>query len=202
MSDFTEYPSAVLESCEDELRRSGLPEWFINGFQVSEENRALQQWGKCEINVYQWPKFMIKDPGGWRLVDIEPLLTDAQILVLKLTAVAREWLRVFGDRSPYEMALACTFCRLEALWNEQNKRANRARDNGEKSGDARRKRIRQRDKELSLHALELLSNGKSLRDLVGILHASKKYRNPTTGGALTKKSIREILRKHGVLEKK
>jgi len=190
MANYTNYPRAVLEGCENELREQGLPDWFISRFRVAEEGKP-EQWGRAEVNAYEWPQPITKNADGYMVpVDISSMLTAEQWQTLELAAVARAWLEIFGERTPWELALACEFSRLDAVREATSWKASRA---GRKSRENLRKALSPRDTRIVFRAVALIDNGTPEHKLTSTLE---------TEFALTNRQLRNILQRAGILKAK
>lgn len=210
MVDLTNYPRAVLESCEAELIEEGVPAWFVADFTVADEVRSMAEtdsWGRTTISGYQWSEPIVRTSDGWHVaLDLSQLLKPHQWQTLELAAVARDWLSHFGERSPYELSLACEFSRLDALRNRRMQRSMRAKDNAEKSTESRRESIKNRNRQIGLDAWKYLkgTDGKpktERQNLVSKMHQSGKYKN-TKGDPLSRRTLRTVLQELGILPTK
>lgn len=190
MANFKNYPTSVLDSCVAELRKQGLPDWFISRFSVSPAARH-NEWGRSYVGAFEWPQPIIKGEDGYSVpLDISGILTPAQWQTLELVAVARAWLQHFGERTPWELALACEFSRLDAVREAETWQASR---NGKKSRDNLRKALSPRDTRIVFRAVALIDNGTPEHKLTSTLEGEF---------ALTNRQLRNILQRAGILKAK
>lgn len=198
MPDYKNYPRDVLESCETRLREQGVPRWFIDKFAIADETHP-DVWGKIRSLGYQWPIPVVRDGSMTYMVDIADRIAPDLWQTLQLAAVARAWLACFGERSPWELALAYEFAHLDALQMQKWATSSKA---GRKRAEKQREALSPRDQQIMFDAIDLIEGGTRPHNLVAELAKDGAYKNPRTGEPLSDRALRNILVKTGVLKAK
>lgn len=201
MADYREYPRAVIESCETALHGQGVPQWFIDRFDVADETRP-SDWGSVRTLGYQWPIPIVNDGNAVYPLDISDSMPRSVWRDLELLAVARAWLACFGERSPWELALVYEFAHLDALRIQQTVASEQKSNAGRKSVEARHNATSERDMTIRFDALALLEAGTPPHKLVSELAKDEAYRNPDSGELLSPRQLRSILQRQGILRPK